>query len=71
MSEGESLFEDARVLDAQRRNLAAMSDTKLSREWHLVTGFPERPPIRVAYIGQMYGEFARRGLPQQEDPQRG
>jgi hypothetical protein len=56
---------DSQVLDAQRRNLARMSDDKLRREWRLVTGFSERPAIREAYISQMASELARRGLGQE------
>lgn len=69
MSERASLI-DARVVEAQKHNLGRMDDRKLSREWHLVTGFPERPPIREAYIDAMYDEFARRGLPQPQDVRR-
>jgi len=60
-------FADARVIDAQRRNIERMPDSKLRSEWRAVTGFPERPPIRETYIAQMADELARRGLAQPED----
>jgi hypothetical protein len=55
---------------AQRRNIERMTDDDLQREWRLVTRFPERPPIREAYIAAMADEFARRGLAQMEDERR-
>ena len=61
---------DWKVIDAQKRNIAGMSDEKLGREWFIVTRFPERPPIREAYISEMADEFARRGLTQPKDERR-
>jgi hypothetical protein len=71
VTERESLFTDAGVIEAQRLNLGRMPERKLRREWFLVTGFPERPPIRETYITQMRDEFARRGLAQPEETPRG